>query len=90
MKINKLHTLSFLLPLLFLLTACGEDGKSTKGPNNEYQCFRTDINLYMVEYPDGVIRKSEYWDCTDSCVLFYWVNDHGTNFRTCDPPPHLI
>ncbi len=85
---NKLR--AAILASFLSLVACGEDTKHTAGPNNEYQCYRTDPNLYMIDFPDGQNRKAEYWDCTDGCALFYYTSDHGIHFRTCDPPPHLL
>ncbi len=76
---------------LFILTAvaCAKQESGTDNPSTDVQCDRTDLNNYMVEFPDGIVRKSEWWDCLDGCVLFLYVNDHSISLRTCEPPPRL-
>lgn len=74
--------------ICFLVSACAP-GKDE--PQAEpVTCKLHQLMPIQVTYPDGQVRKSSVYACSNGCGEFRSTDDESVRFNTCDYPAHVV
>lgn len=66
-----------LLIYIFSLAACAKE-KPEDAPSCSVR-----VDAYQIRYPDGIVRKSDVYDCPNNCTKIVFVNDPNIHFEEC-------